>query len=96
VSLGGERAGEPQAALFVRKHPDDVGAPLELLVQALQRVLALRLPQPDGQVLTGLLQGAAVVNPAQLGEAVVVGFARQVVEGVAQELHGAPRPNRAG
>src|SRR5271166_3786691 len=40
---------------------------------------------PDRQISAGLLDRTPVVEPAQLLQAVVVGLARQVVEGVAQE-----------
>ena len=36
--------------------------------------------------MAGLFDRAAVVKPAQLLQAVVVGLARQVIEGVAQEV----------
>ena len=37
---------------------------------------------PGGEIAPGLLDRAAVVEPAQLLQAVVIGLARQVVEGV--------------
>ena len=42
--------------------------------------------EPAAQVLAGFGGVAAVVKPAQFGEAIVVGFARQMVEGVAQKV----------
>ena len=41
---------------------------------------------PCGEVLAGLLDRTAIIEPAQFLEAVVVGLARQVIEGVAQEV----------
>ena len=48
----------------------------------------LRGPQvePAAQVLAGFGGIAAVVKPAQFGEAIVVGFAREMVECVAQKV----------
>jgi hypothetical protein len=41
---------------------------------------------PCGEVLAGLLDRAPVIEPAQLLQAVVIGLAWQVVEGVAKEV----------
>ena len=41
---------------------------------------------PGGEVAAGLLDRAPVVEPAQLLQAVVIGLARQVIEGVAEEM----------
>ena len=41
---------------------------------------------PCGEVLAGLFDRAAVVEPAQFLQAVVVGLAGQMIEGVAQEV----------
>jgi hypothetical protein len=41
---------------------------------------------PCGQVDASLLDRASVVEPAQLLQAIVIGLARQMVEGVAQEV----------
>ena len=40
---------------------------------------------PCGEVLAGLLDRTPIVEPAQFLQAVVVGLARQMVEGVAEE-----------
>ena len=45
-----------------------------------------RFGDPCGEVLAGLLDRTAVVEPAQFLQAVVVGLARQMVEGVAEEV----------
>ena len=57
---------------------------------------ACHLAEPAGEVLARLGELAAVVEPAQLLQAVVVGLARQVVERVAQEVHVAALPGRRG
>jgi len=41
---------------------------------------------PSGEVLAGLLDRTAVVEPAQLRQAVVIGLAGQVIKGVAEEV----------
>ena len=48
------------------------------------------------QVLLGLLQVAAVVEPAQLVTAIVVGLAGQLVERVPQVVQVAALPDRPG
>ncbi len=45
------------------------------------------LGDPCGQIAAGLLDGSPVIEPAQLLQAVVVGLAREMVQGVAQEVH---------
>ena len=42
---------------------------------------------PGGEVAADLLDVSPVVEPAQLLQAVVVGLAREMVEGVAEEVH---------
>lgn len=51
------------------------------------------LVEPAAQVLTGFCGVAAVVKPAQFGEAIVVGFARKMVERVAQKVDVAALPS---
>ena len=46
--------------------------------------------------LQGLLQVAAVVEPAELLPAIVIGLAGQGVECVAEKMHGTPLPHRLG
>ena len=46
--------------------------------------------------LQGLLQVAAVVEPAELLPAIVIGVAGQGVECVAEKIHGTPLPHRLG
>ena len=62
------------------------------------RVAGRPFGDPGGKIAAGLLDVAPVVEPAQLLQAVVVGLARQMVEGVAQEVDVAAleRPPRAG
>ena len=48
------------------------------------RITRAAFGDPGGEVVAGLFDRAAVVKPAQLLQAVVVGLARQVIEGVAQ------------
>lgn len=48
--------------------------------------------EPTAQVQAGLGRVAALVKPAQCGEAIVVGFARKIVEGVAQKVDAAALP----
>ena len=50
------------------------------------RITRAPFGDPGGKVAAGLLDRAAVVEPAQLLQAIVVGLARQVVEGVAEEV----------
>ena len=47
------------------------------------RITRAPFGDPGGEVVAGLFDRAAVVKPAQLLQAVVVGLARQVIEGVA-------------
>ena len=58
-------------------------------------VAALPALQPSGQVPARLGLVAAMVQPAQLLQAVVVPLARHVIQRVAQEMHVAAhhRPN---
>src|ERR1700739_2030414 len=51
------------------------------------RVTGCPFGDPSGEVATGLLDRASVVEPAQLLQAIVVGLAGQMVEGVAEEMH---------
>ena len=51
---------------------------------------------PCGEIAAGLLDVSPVVEPAQFLQAVVVGLARQMVEGVAQEVHVAALDGRFG
>lgn len=48
--------------------------------------------EPAAEVLACFCGVAAVVEPAQFGEAIVVGFAREMVEGVAQKVDVAALP----
>src|SRR6516165_9907562 len=50
------------------------------------RIAGSPFGDPGGEVLAGLLDRPAVVKPAQLLQAVVVGLAGQVIEGVAEEV----------
>ena len=47
-------------------------------------------------MLAGFGAVAPVVEPAQLGQAVIAGFAREVIQGVAQEVDVAALPARLG
>ena len=67
-------------------------APLDPVDQL--RVLALPFADPGRQIPLGLLEVPPVVDPAQLLQTVVVRLARQVVQGVAQEVHVAALPGR--
>jgi hypothetical protein len=51
---------------------------------------------PRGEIAAGLLNISPVVEPAQLLQAVVVGLARQMVQGVAEEVHIASLDGRLG
>ena len=51
------------------------------------RVLALPLDQPGGEIPPCLAEIASVVQPAQLLQAVIVDFARHIVERIPQEVH---------
>ena len=106
VALHGQRPNEPQVGRLVGDDPHHVLAPPDLL-EALQRVgrlhvLVVRdrqsvgvapLPflQPHRDVGLGLLE---FVEPAQLLQAVIVAFPRQVVDGIPQEVHIAALPGR--
>ena len=57
---------------------------------------ALPAGKPGGEVALRLLQVAPVVEPAQLLQAVVVGLAGHVVEGVPEEMDVAPLPGGLG
>src|SRR5690606_38137061 len=119
VLFGGEGSHQAQAAVGIGEDAYDVGATLDLLVEALEQVgrahvlvmgtqqaverqrlfdgllnpqaqalvLASPLREPRGKVAAGLLQVTTVVEPAQLGQAIVVGLAWQVVERIAQKVH---------
>ena len=50
------------------------------------RIASSPFGDPCGEVLVGLLDRAAVVEPAQFLQAVVVGLSGQMVEGVAKEV----------
>ena len=51
---------------------------------------------PGGKVATSFLDISPVVKPAELLQAVVVGFAREMVQSVAEEVHIAPLDGRLG
>jgi hypothetical protein len=55
------------------------------------RVAPLPFGNPGGQIAPRLLDRAAVVEPAQLLQAVIIGLARQVIEGIAEEVLGSQR-----
>ena len=55
------------------------------------RIARLPLGNPGGQIPPGFLDRAAVVEPAQLLQAVIIGLARQVIEGIAEEVLGSQR-----
>ncbi len=48
------------------------------------------------EVLLGFFEIAPVIEPAELLAAVVVGLPRQVVEGIAEDVHVAALPHRLG
>ncbi len=50
------------------------------------RIAGSPFGDPRGEVLARLLDPTAVVEPAQFLQSVVVGHARQMVEGVAEEV----------
>jgi len=52
--------------------------------------------KPGGEVLLGFRHIPAVIEPPKLLQTVVVGFAGQVVEGVAEEMHVATLPSGFG
>jgi len=52
------------------------------------RVAPLPFGNPGRQIPSGLLNRAAVIEPAQLLQAVIIGLARQVIEGIAEEVLG--------
>ena len=60
------------------------------------RVAALPPLEPRLEVLLGFFEIAPVIEPAELLAAIVVGLPRQVVEGVAEEMHVAALPHRLG
>jgi hypothetical protein len=60
------------------------------------RILALPFGDPGHPIPVGFPQIAPVVDPAQLLQAIVIGFAWQVVERVPQEMHVAALPGRFG
>jgi hypothetical protein len=53
---------------------------------------ALPAHEPGGEVLLGFGQIAAVIEPPQFLQAVVVGLSRHMVESIAQEVHIAALP----
>src|SRR5450631_2634285 len=50
------------------------------------RIAGSPFGDPCGEVLVSLLDRTTVIEPAQFLQAVVVGLARQVIEGVAEEV----------
>jgi len=54
------------------------------------------LQQPGRQILAGFLRVPPIINPAQLLQAIIVSFARQVVERIAQEVNVAALPDCLG
>lgn len=52
------------------------------------------LQQPRRKILSCLLSVAAIIDPAQLLKAIIIGFARQVVERIPQEVNVAALPDR--
>ena len=49
-------------------------------------ILGLPVLDPGSQVLSGLDAIAPIVEPAQFGQAIVVGFARKMIQSVAKEV----------
>ena len=51
------------------------------------RILGLPFADPRRQISLGFLDVAPVIDPAQFLKAIVVGLARQIALGIAQEMH---------
>ncbi len=58
------------------------------------RVALAPFLQPRRDVLAGFLQIPPVVNPPQFLQAVIIGFPRQVVEGVPEKVNVTALPHR--
>ena len=87
-----------QVLVVLPREPVDVQRLPDLRLHPVgQPRIALRPTlEPRLQILLGLLEVAAVVEPAQLLTAIVVGLAGHVVERVPQEVHVAALPDRLG
>lgn len=57
------------------------------------RLARLPLLEPRGQIAAGFFDVAALVEPAEFGEALAVGLAGEVVDGVSQEMDVAALPH---
>lgn len=57
-------------------------------------ISATLLLKPRSQVFSCLVDAAPVIDPAQFRKAVVIGFPRHLIQGVAQETHIAALPHR--
>ena len=93
-----EQVGRLQVLVVLAREPVDVQRLADLRLDPVgQPRIALRPAlEPRLQVLLGLLQVAAVVEPAQLLTAIIIGLAGQVVERVPKKMHVAALPDRLG
>ena len=60
------------------------------------RILLVPALDPGGEIALRLGEIPAVIEPAQLLQAVVVGLVRQVIQGISQEVNVAALPCRFG